>query len=165
MIQSLPRRYTLSVIKLQHLVEKVEGIPIYKLADVVPCDLFFLHLIWDQAPIAILKSDFLDSVRTEETNEWDQVGNCEILYLAAVIQRENRMSLGQEAEENDTACPNIDCTRLVRKVEEGFGWHIPLRSGSVLDLHGLLQIADFHNIWVIFQGLVPWVVITVHLDL
>ena len=64
------------------------------------------------------------------------------------------MSLSQERKENDAASPHIHCWRLVSVIKQGFGWHVPFRTDTVLDLYVLLKSDNFLDLLVIleFQG-------------
>ena len=51
------------------------------LADLLPINAIFLHLIRDEAAIAQLEGDFLDVVGAEDAHEGDQVRDSEVLDL------------------------------------------------------------------------------------
>lgn len=55
-------RNSLRVVQFKHAIKEVEGVSVLELADVLPCDLLFLHFIGDQAPVAVLKGNLLDGV-------------------------------------------------------------------------------------------------------
>jgi len=89
-------RNSLRVIQLEHSIEQVEGVSVLDFADFGPRHFFFLHFVRNQTAVAVLESDFFDGIGPKETDEWDEVGNCEILDLAAVVEREDRVSLCKE---------------------------------------------------------------------
>ena len=133
---------SLGMVKLKHPIEQIVCVIIVNLADLAPVDLLFLHFLRDQAAVAQLECYLLDVVRAEKAHEGYQVGDREILYLGAVVQTEDWVPLGQEAQEDDSTGPNVDGAALVRVVEQSLGRHVALGACAILDLHLLLQVDD-----------------------
>ena len=165
MTESVARSYSLRVVQLQHLVEQVKRVAIDQLADVVPSNLLFLHLVGDEAPISVLESNFLYCIGAKQADEGYQVGDCEVFNLATIVERKDWMSLREEAQEDDATGPHIHCACLIWKVKEGFRRHVAFGTRSIFNLHRLLQRADLLDVWIVLQGLVLRVSISVDLDL
>ena len=126
------------MVQLQHLIEQVVGQWILDLAKLGPWDLFLLHFVGNQRPIPIFEPDFLHGIRAEEACQRDQVRNCEILNLRAIVERENGMSARAKGEEDYSTGPDIDGRTLRMIVKEGFRWHVSLGASSISDLQLLL---------------------------
>jgi len=152
------------VVQLQHFVEQVKRFCVLYFANFGPRNLFLLHLVGNEASVAIFESDFFDSIGSKEADQGNQVGDCEVLDLAAVIEREDWVALGKETQEDYSARPHIHCTALVGEVEEGFRRHVPLSACSVLYLHRFLQINDFKHVGVVLHCRVLGHVVLVHFD-
>jgi hypothetical protein len=74
------------------------------------------------------------------------------------------MSLSEEAEKDDSCCPDVDSAGLVGVVEECLRRHVSLGASPILDLHVLLELYNLLNLLVVsqFAGLALGVV---HLNL
>jgi len=143
------------VVQFKHLIKQVKGQRVVYLANFRPLDLFFLHFLGNEAPVTVLKGDFFDCVRAEEAHEGDQVGNCEVFDLRAIVQTEDWVALCEEGEEDDAASPHIDGACLVWVRKQGFWGHVPLGASPILNLHLLLKLDNLFDELVItvFFGL------------
>ena len=56
------RRNSLGVVEFKHLVEQIESALIVNFANIGPRNFLFLHLVRDEAAVAVLKSNLFDSI-------------------------------------------------------------------------------------------------------
>ena len=123
-----------------------------------------MHLIGNEASVAVFESNFFDSIGSKEADQGNQVGDGEVLDFAAIVKREDWVALSKETQEDHSARPHIHCTALVGEVEKGFGRHVPLSACSVLYLHRFLQIHDFKHVGVVLHCRVLGHVVLVHFN-
>lgn len=86
-------------------------------ADLSPGNLLLLHLVRNEAAVAILEGDLLDLIAAEQACQRNQVADGEVGDLRAVVHAEDWVPAGAEREEDDTAGPHIDRGCLLRAVE------------------------------------------------
>jgi len=53
------------------------------------------------------------------------------------------MPLSQETQKNDSTCPYVNCTPLVRMIEESLRRHVTFSARSIFDFHLLLKVHYF----------------------
>jgi hypothetical protein len=130
------------MVKLEHLIKQVEGFGVVNFADIAPRNLLLLHLIRNQATVAVLKRNLLDCIAAEDTHKRNKVADGEVLDLAAVVERKDRVALRDEREKDNSTGPYIDCTSLILVQEESLRRHVAFCPSAISYLHLPLELRD-----------------------
>ncbi len=139
MVHGLPSWNSFRVVQLKHLIEEIKCIGISNLANLFPGYFFFLHFFWYHSSIAILESNFLDIVWAKKTYHWNDVWYSEVFDFGAIIQGKYWVTLSQKTQKNYPTSPNVNCTCLIRIVEQTFRRHVTTCTSTILYLELFLQ--------------------------
>ena len=75
-------------------------------------------MLWNEATIFVFETNVLDLLGAEGADQRNEICDLEVLYLGAIVKRENGVSLSEETQKDNTTGPDVDLGGLVAGVEE-----------------------------------------------